>query len=80
MIEIGRKQLSFGDGLIAEEVSDLRESWISCRGRHWPAADRKRDGHAPTRVMGLRSAICSTISRDGAFAFGATLSYKEPAN
>jgi IS5 family transposase len=29
MIEMQRKQLSFGDGLIAEEVSDLRESWMS---------------------------------------------------
>jgi transposase, IS5 family len=29
MIEMRRKQLSFGDGLIAEEVSDLRESWMS---------------------------------------------------
>jgi IS5 family transposase len=28
MIEMRRKQLSFGDGLIAEEVSDLREHWM----------------------------------------------------
>jgi transposase, IS5 family len=28
MIEMRREQLSFGDGLIAEEVSDLRESWM----------------------------------------------------
>ena len=28
MIEMRRTQLSFGDGLIAEEVSDLRESWM----------------------------------------------------
>src|SRR5260370_27491071 len=28
MIEMGRAQLSFGDGLIAEEVSDLREDWM----------------------------------------------------
>jgi transposase, IS5 family len=28
MIEMRRNQLSFGDGLIAEEVSDLRESWM----------------------------------------------------
>jgi transposase, IS5 family len=28
MIEMRRKQLSFGDGLIAEEVSDLRECWM----------------------------------------------------
>jgi IS5 family transposase len=24
-----RRQLSFGDGLIAEEISDLRESWMT---------------------------------------------------
>jgi IS5 family transposase len=29
MIEMRRKQLSFGDGLIAEEVSDLREDWMT---------------------------------------------------
>lgn len=29
MIEMRRAQLSFGDGLIAEEVSDLREDWMS---------------------------------------------------
>ena len=28
MIEMRRAQLSFGDGLIAEEVSDLREGWM----------------------------------------------------
>jgi len=29
MIEMRRMQLSFGDGLIAEEVSDLREDWMT---------------------------------------------------
>jgi IS5 family transposase len=29
MIEMRRQQLSFGDGLIAEEVSDLREGWMT---------------------------------------------------
>jgi hypothetical protein len=29
MIEMRRAQRSFGDGLIAEEVSDLRESWMT---------------------------------------------------
>jgi transposase, IS5 family len=29
MIEMRRRQLSFGDGLIAQEVSDLRESWMT---------------------------------------------------
>ena len=28
MIEMRRRQLSFGDGLIAEEVGDLREGWM----------------------------------------------------
>src|SRR5258708_34342345 len=28
MIEMRRAQLRFGDGLIAEEVSDLREGWM----------------------------------------------------
>jgi len=28
MIEMRRAQLSFGDGLIDEEVSDLREDWM----------------------------------------------------
>ena len=29
MIEMRRAQLSFGDGLIAGEVSDLREGWMT---------------------------------------------------
>jgi transposase, IS5 family len=33
MIEMRRAQLSFGDGLIAEEVSDLREDWMQCADR-----------------------------------------------
>src|ERR1700692_4185375 len=32
MIEMRRRQLSFGDGLIAEEVSDLREDWMEHGG------------------------------------------------
>jgi hypothetical protein len=28
MIEMRRAQRSFGDGLIAEEVADLREDWM----------------------------------------------------
>jgi IS5 family transposase len=28
MIEMRRRQLSFGDGLICEEVTDLRENWM----------------------------------------------------
>jgi len=29
MIEMRRRQLSFGDGLIAEEISDLRDDWMT---------------------------------------------------
>jgi len=32
MIEMRREQLSFGDGLIAEEVSDLREAIFAKTG------------------------------------------------
>jgi len=30
MIELRRGQLSFGDGLIAAEIGDLREDWMAC--------------------------------------------------
>ena len=33
MIEMRRAQLSFGDGLIAEEVSDLRDYWMAAADR-----------------------------------------------
>ena len=33
MIEMRRSQLSFGDGLIAEEVSDLRDNWMEAADR-----------------------------------------------
>ena len=33
MIEMRRAQRSFGDGLIAEEVKDLRESWMEYADR-----------------------------------------------
>ena len=33
MIEMRRAQLSFGDGLIAEEVSDLRDDWMDAADR-----------------------------------------------
>ena len=33
MIEMRRSQLSFGDGLIAEEVSDLRDHWMAAADR-----------------------------------------------
>jgi hypothetical protein len=35
MIEMRRSQLSFGDGLIAEEVSDLRENWMPHADENW---------------------------------------------
>jgi len=33
VIERRRAQLSFGDGLIAEEVSDLRDYWMAAADR-----------------------------------------------
>ena len=39
MIEMRRLQLSFGEGLIAEEVSDLREEWMT----HVPMVRIRRD-------------------------------------
>src|SRR6516165_2991898 len=39
MIEMRRAQLSFGDGLITEEVSDLRENWM--RYADWVLADEQ---------------------------------------
>ena len=33
MIERRRAQLSFGDGLIAEEVSELRDHWMAAADR-----------------------------------------------
>lgn len=33
MIEMRRAQLSFGDGLITEDVSDLREDWMAYADR-----------------------------------------------
>ena len=33
MIDMRRAQLSFGDGLIAEEVSDLRDHWMEAADR-----------------------------------------------
>ena len=48
MIEMRRAQRSFGDGLIAEEVKDLREGWME-------HADRLLDDEAD-RGGGLRSA------------------------
>ena len=35
MIEMRRAQLSFGDGLIAAEVDDLREGWMAHADEVW---------------------------------------------
>jgi hypothetical protein len=57
MIEMRRKQLSFGDGLIAEEVSDLRENWMP-HGRH----HRRAAGCAEARKVLSGSATCRRVS------------------
>ena len=36
MIEMRRSPLSFGDGLIAEEMSDLRDNWMKPLTGFWP--------------------------------------------
>ena len=53
MIEMRRAQLSFGDGLIAEEVSDLREDWMKHADE--VLADR---GHCRGRVRGSGETAC----------------------
>ena len=58
MIEMRRAQLSFGDGLIVEEVSDLREDWM----KH---ADRVLEDEAD-RDGRLRSPGASGIPRAAA--------------
>jgi len=35
VIEMRRVQLSFGDGLISEEVDDLREDWMKHADAVW---------------------------------------------
>src|SRR6202162_6264542 len=70
MIEMRRAQLSFGDGLIAEEVSDLREDWM----KHTDAvlADEEivaavyealARRHPKSRCRGRRSAPADMVLR-----------------
>jgi IS5 family transposase len=70
MIEMRRNQLSFGDGLIAEEVSDLRENWM----RHADAvlADEEivtiayealGKRHPKSRSRGRRGVAAETVLR-----------------
>ena len=47
VIELRRAQLSFGDGLIAGEVKDLRESWMN---------------HAEGATPGLPGVLCRPAS------------------
>ena len=50
MIKMRRAQLSFGDGLIAEEVSDLREGWMEHADR--VLADSEQIGSCGVRSAG----------------------------
>src|ERR1700746_330675 len=70
MIEMRRAQLSFGDGLIAEEVSDLREAWM----KHADAVLADQDivaavyealarRHAKSRSRGRRGAPAEVVLR-----------------
>ena len=70
MIEMRRAQLSFGDGLIAEEVSDLREGWMEHADRVladdqivaavYEALARR---HPKSRSRGRRSAPAEMVLR-----------------
>jgi len=70
MIEMRRAQLSFGDGLIAEEVSDLREDWM----KHADAVLADEDivaavyealakRHPKSRSRGRRGTSAETVLR-----------------
>ena len=70
MIEMRRAQLSFGDGLIAEEVSDLREDWMRHADR--VLADEQivaavyealAKRHAKSRSRGRRGIPAETVLR-----------------
>ena len=70
MIEMRRSQLSFGDGLIAEEVSDLRETWM--RHADEVLADEQIvaaayealvQRHPKSRSRGRRGAPAETVLR-----------------
>ena len=58
MIEMRRKQLRFGDGLIAEEVSDLREKWMTHADEAYLS-----DGRVVAALWTRRSASASAAAR-----------------
>ena len=80
MLEARRRQLHFGEGLIAEEVSDLREEWMrtptECsttnnlfnRYELWRGVARKavRAGGAALRRKWFYACCYSSISVTGA--------------
>jgi hypothetical protein len=70
VIEMRRRQLSFGDGLIAGEVSDLREGWMHHADR--VLADEQivsavyealAQRHPKSRSRGRRGAPAETVLR-----------------
>src|SRR6202049_2788648 len=70
MIEMRRAQLSFGDGLIAEEVSDLREGWMKhadavLADEHMVAAvyEALTHRHPKSRSRGRRGAPAEMVLR-----------------
>jgi IS5 family transposase len=70
MIEMRRSQLSFGDGLIAEEVSDLREAWMRhadevLADEHIVAAvyEALAQRHPQSRSRGRRGAPAEMVLR-----------------
>src|SRR5712671_6066311 len=70
VIEIRRAQLSFGDGLIAEEVSDLREAWMRhadevLADEHIVAAvyEALAQRHPQSRSRGRRGAPADMVLR-----------------
>src|SRR3974377_75641 len=70
MIEMRRTQLNFGDGLIAAEVSDLREGWmkhadvvLSDEAIVATVHDARANRHPKSRCRGRRGAPAETVLR-----------------
>src|SRR6476659_260980 len=70
MIEMRRTQLGFGDGLIAAEVSDLREGWmkhadvvLSDDAIVATVYEALANRHAKSRCRGRRGAPAETVLR-----------------
>src|SRR3979490_254958 len=70
VIEMRRAQLSFGDGLIAEEVSDLREGWMEHADRVLAdeeivsaVCEARAKRHAKSRSRGRRGAPAEMVLR-----------------